>query len=144
MSKENCHCKMHTNSDFKYVPCDHVVTGDLTIVKDPEVINFLKKGPKFRPPSKINWNSCFDCIKTALLSFCKSWIKREEADTKSLDNFINNFMSIVKLRINHFQNSFVEFRPNTYLKRIKTKMRSLGSQYVFVPADKAANNVVIV
>ena len=137
----SCDC---TKSDFRYAPCDHVVTGDLTIVEDPELIKFLKKGPKFRPPSKINWTSCFENIKTALLTYCKSWIRREGAESKSLDKFINKFLSVVKLRISHFQNSFVEFRPNTYLNRIKSKLRLLGSRYVFVPADKAANNVVVV
>ena len=137
----SCDC---AKSDFRYAPCDHVVTGDLSIVNDPEVINFLKKGPKFRPPTKINWNSCLNCIKTSLLSYCKSWIRREGADSKSLDRFINKFMAIVQLRISQFQNSFVDFRPNTYLNRIKSKIRLLGLRYVFVPADKAANNVVVV
>ena len=137
----SCDC---ANSDFRYAPCGHIVTGDLNIVDDPEVIKFLKKGPKFRPPSKINWNSCFDCVNTALQSYCKTWIRREGADSKSLDKFKNKFMSIVKLRISHFQNTFVEYRPHTYINRIKSKLRLLGSRYVFVPADKAANNVVVV
>ena len=50
--------------------------------------------------------------------------KREKAGKKSLDSFFNSVMKIVDIRIQHFKEQAKEF--------------------VFVPADKAANNIIIV
>ena len=135
-------CKCN-ESKFRYDPCGHIITGDLNILKDKEVINLLRKGPKYRIPSKIDWKECRKVIMDALTSYCKSWIKREKADGKSLDDFQNNFMNIVDCRIQHFESNFKQ-KPRKNISRIESKLKDLGMQYVFVPADKAANNVVIV
>ena len=82
-------------------PYGHIITGDLNIVEDREVRNFLRKGPKYRPPSKFDWNDCRRVIYDALSSYCKKWCKRENADKKSLDAFLNKCKSIVNIWIAH-------------------------------------------
>ncbi len=32
------------HSPYRYDPCGHIITGDLNIVKDRDLIKFLKKG----------------------------------------------------------------------------------------------------
>lgn len=104
----------------------------------------MKKGPKYRPPSKINWTECRNVIHDALSSYCKKWCKREKADKKSLDAFLNKCKNIVNIRISHLENNFeINKSPKSY-SRIKTKLQKLATRFVFVPADKAANNVVVV
>ena len=93
-------------SKFRYEPYGHVITGDLNIVEDREVINFLKKGPKYRPPSKINWTEYHNVIHDTLSSYCKKWCKQEKADKKSLDAFLNKCKNIVNIRIGHLENNF--------------------------------------
>ena len=131
-------------SKFRYGPCGHIVTGDLNIVEDREVINFLRKGPKYRPSSKIDWNECRQVIHDALSSYCKKWCKRENADKKSLDAFLNKCKSIVNIRIAHLKNNLENTNRVSSISRIKAKLQKLGTRFVFVPADKAANNVVVV
>ena len=75
-----------SNSKFRYRPSGHVITGDLNFVQDRELKRFLLKGPKYRPPSKIDWNECRKVIYGALLAYCKKWIKREAADKKISTN----------------------------------------------------------
>ena len=117
---------------------------DLGIVEDREVIAFLKKGPKYRPPSKINWIDCHDTIDKAVRTYCKSWIKREKVDKKALDNYIRKIMKIVNIRIEHHKENYVDFNKTPQVSKIKVKLQKYGKKYVFVPADKATNNVVVI
>ena len=114
-------------------------------MQDKELINFVKKGPKYRPPSKINWNNCRNVIHDSLQNYCKNWIKREHVGKKSLDSFFNAIMKIVDIRIRHFEQHFRHDNNNKYtISRIKKKLTEFGKEFVFVPADKAANNIIIV
>ena len=128
-----------------YGPSSHIITGDLSIVQDRELISFLKKGPKYRPPSNIIWKDCRNVIYEALNKHCKSWIKREKADPKSLDSFRNCVMKIVDGRIENFEKSYVPHnKPSKYISRIKYKLKELGKKFALVPADKASNNIIII
>ena len=140
-SPMSCNCE---KSKFRYEPSGHIITGDLNIVQDREIKSFLQKGPKYRPPSKIDWNECRSVINKALTSYCKKWIKRENADKKSLDDFFKKCMEIVDVRIKDHETNYKHQNVKTSISRIKNKLKELGKEFVFVPADKAANNVVVV
>ena len=54
-------------------------------------------------------------------------------------------MKIVDIRIEHYENSFeYHNKPSNYISRIKHKLKELGKKFVFVPADKASNNIIVV
>ena len=54
-------------------------------------------------------------------------------------------MKKVDARIDYFTNNFTANNKQSYsLSRIKYKLKELSKQFVFVPADKAANNIIIV
>jgi len=53
-------------------------------------------------------------------------------------------MKIVDTRIAHFENNFVHNDLKTSVPRIKKKLEDLAKLFAFVPADKAANNVILV
>ena len=54
-------------------------------------------------------------------------------------------MKIVDIRIEHFKLNFhQEKRPKNNISRIKEKLKKFGKEFVFAPADKAANNIIIV
>ena len=40
----DCSC---SSSNYKYELCGHVVTGDLSIIKDVKLRNLIKKGPTY-------------------------------------------------------------------------------------------------
>ena len=109
------------------------------------MVNFLRKGPKYRPPSPIRWNECRNIIHDSLETYCKKWIKREKVDKKSLDCFFKSVMKIVDIRIEHFKQHFhPQNKPKNHISRIKNKLKEFGKEFVFVPADKAANNIIVV
>ena len=73
------------------------------------------------------------------------WIKREKADKKSLDCFLNSVMKIVDIRIQHFKEHFtINNNHNKPISRSKHKLKELAKEFVFVPADKAAYIIIIV
>ena len=63
---------------------------------------------------------------------------------KSLDAFINKCMEVVDIRINHFETHYKQQNTIPAISKIKHKLKDLEKEYIFVPADKAANNVVVV
>ena len=105
---------------------------------------FLLKGPKYRPPSIIKWNECRKVINDALSVYCKKWTKREEADKKALDAFFHKCMSIVDNRIQFYELNYKQQHTPTSISALQIKLKDLGKRFVFVPADKTANNVVVV
>ena len=48
-----CSC---SSSRFLYTPANHVITGNLDIVKHTELRNLINKGPAFREQNNINKN----------------------------------------------------------------------------------------
>ena len=139
---DSCDC---FNSPYKYGPCGHILTGDLSIVKDQEVKKFLLKGPKYRPPSKINWQACRDAIYDSISNYCIKWCKRECADKHALNSFRNKILCIVDKRIEHFKTNYYEnFNKKMSISRIKQKLNKLSEIFVFAPGNKAANNVVVI
>ena len=53
-----------------------------TILPKREVIQVLRKGPKYRPPLTIDWTYCRRVNEDAFSSSCKNWCKTENADKK--------------------------------------------------------------
>ena len=126
----SCNC---SNSEYIYGPMSHVITGDLNIVEDRELKSLLSKGPKYRPPSTINWNECRNIINDSLRAYCLKWVKREKADKKPLDSVINSVMKIVDIRIQHFKEHFtLNKNYKNPISRIKHKLKELAKEFVFV------------
>ena len=48
-----CDC---SNSSYCYAPAGHVVTGDLTIIRDAKLRSLIRKGPSYREQNSIDWN----------------------------------------------------------------------------------------
>lgn len=48
----DCSC---SSSGYRYEPCGHVVTGDLSIIRDVKLRNLIKKGPMYREQNNIDW-----------------------------------------------------------------------------------------
>ena len=53
-------------------------------------------------------------------------------------------MEIVDIRIKHHEANYVSVNESMPISRIRNKLKDLKNKYVFVPADKAGNNVVVV
>ena len=54
-------------------------------------------------------------------------------------------MKIVDIRIQHFKEHFtVNNNHKNHISRVKHKLKEQAKEFVFVPGDKAADNIIIV
>ena len=52
---DQCACKQ---SNFRYQPLGHVITGDLRVIKNKTLTNLIPKGPNYREQNNIDWDLC--------------------------------------------------------------------------------------
>ena len=73
-------------------------------------------------------------------------VRRKNVGVHALNDWKNEFLRIIDIRIENFtKHSHLYKQPTSRsVKSLKRKMEKLHSKYVFAPADKAANNVIII
>ena len=138
-----CECK---DSKFCYSEAGHIITGNFDIVKDKRIRNLFLKGPKYRISSDIDFNACRVQIAESIDSFCVKWCKRENADLKALSSWKRTIFNIIDSRIKFYKTNehLLPPKPKFTLRHLKREIQEFHSKYVLVPADKAANNIIIV
>ena len=108
--------------------------------------HFLRKGPKYRLPSRIDFTKCRIIVEEALQTYCKRWCKKEGVGVHVLNDWKNKFLLIVDIRIENFTTHPYLYKqpPSRSVKVLKRKMEKLHSKYAIAPASKAANYVIII
>ena len=134
-----CEC---ANSPFKDKNHNHILTGDLNVLENHELQNLLNKGLNYREQQPLS-------KRKALNAF-----------TKAIDAYIDNIKNKLKKPIAFFSEwkTAILDRIKQKVKRIKTHgfnnvlskphiqehLEKLHGKFVFVPVDKASNNVSII
>ena len=124
-----------------------MITGNLNVIPDSDsrVCYIISKGFKYRFPSNIDFPKCRREIAASLNDFSNRWCKREnvEPDLMPCRNRKLTFLELLIL-VFHFTvviHIFYLLNLNLLFKR---GIQDFHLNYVLVPADKAANNVVVV
>ena len=112
---------------YCYPTTGHIITCNLKIIPDSRIRNIISKGPKYR---KIR----------------NRWCKREYVEHKALKEWKLSILTLVNKRISFYsQNTnLLPPKPKTSLRHLKLGIQEFHKKYVLAPADKAANNVVVV
>ena len=58
----------------------HVVTGDLTIIRDAKLRSLVERGPSYREQNYIDWNINERLCKEAVAKYKRRWSSREGVD----------------------------------------------------------------
>ncbi len=133
------------NSPFVYAPLNHVVTGNLDIVKDPKLKALFQKGSKYRLPKPINWQDVEKSASAAIEKYAKYLSRKHKVGLSNFKFFISRSMNIIQNRIKYFITH--KFTPNITQNLSSDSMaelKLLQTDFVIVPADKAANNYVFI
>ena len=122
------------------------MTGNLKIISDSRIRYIVSKGPKYRFPSRIDLKKCREEIASALNDFGNRWCKREYVEPDALKEWKVSIFKIVDQRIKFYsQNTnLLPPKPKATFRHLKQGIQDFHRKYVLVPADKAANNVVVV
>ena len=102
----------------------------------------IAKGPKYREPCKVDWDKNLSLLCEAVDQYALQWAKREIVELSVLSSWKEGQIEerISKLKLN-FKQPIGKVLQNA---DVKACLSDLHSQYVFVPADKAPNNVIII
>ena len=123
-----------------------MITGNLNVIPDARVHNVIYKGPKYRFPSCIDFPKCRREITTCLNDFSNRWCKLENVEPGVLKEWKINIFNIIDTRFSFYSRNTHNLppRPKSYFYHLKRGIQDFHLNYVLVPADKAANNVVVV
>ena len=82
-----------------YAPCDHIVTGNLNIVRNVKLRDILSKGPKYWEPVLYSWHQNFGIIMDACEEYARRWAKKEDVEVDTLSEWIKSIANVLKRRI---------------------------------------------
>ena len=137
--QKHCECE---ESKYCYKPCGHVITGDLSIADDANVIDLLKEGAKYRLAEAPVRTTIVDNF-TRLVDHIIEWIAiKEECEKRKLLNYKNMILELFERKYAKVQ-KYDNFEFKSFAK-IKKKIANLQQKYVIVTADKAPNNFIFV
>ena len=76
----------------------------------------------------------------------KNWSKREQVELKYLSDWKDQLKEVVANRISNLKGHFKSSKCKVLnqLPDVKDTLHKLHANFVLVPADKAANNVIVV
>ena len=141
---QTCQCK---TSKFCYEPHGHVITRDRKVIENARLRELVAKGPKYREPNRVNWKATETMFLESIDLYARNWSKREQVDLKYLSEWKDHLKKLVTDRISnlkgHFKSPKCKVLDQPDLKHTDT-LHKLQTNYVLVPTDKAANNVIIV
>ena len=85
-------------------------------------------------------------IAASLNEFCYRWCKREHVECDALKDRKLNIFKIIDRRISFYsQNTnMLPRKPRIRCRYLKSGIKEFQGKYVLIPADKAANNIVVV
>ena len=129
------------------VTASHVITGNLQIIFDSWIRSVIAKGPKYRFPEKVDFQKCSEKIAASLNEYCSRWCKRECVECDALKDWKLNIFKLIDRRISFYskkKTNMLSRKPKISYRYLKLGIQEFHRKYVLVPADKAANNVVVV
>ena len=139
---QTCQCK---ESKFCYEPHGHVITGDLRVIENAKLKELVAKGQKYRDPNRLNQKATGTMFLESIYHYAKNWSKREQVDLKYLSEWKDHLKELVTDHISNLKGHFKSPKCKVIDQPdVKDTRHTLHANYVLVPEDKAANNVIIV
>ena len=82
----------------------------------------------------------------ALNDFCNRWCKRESVECNAMKEWKLSIFNIMDKQIKFYSQNTNLFppKPKSSFRHLKQGIQEFHRKYVLVPADKAANNIVVV
>ena len=87
-----------------------------------------------------------ETIASALNDYCTRWCKREQVESKALNNWKLKIFKIIDERVLFYSNNLdlLPPKPKLSFRYLKQGIQEFHRKYFLAPAYKAANNVVVV
>ena len=121
-----------------------MITGNLNVIPDARVRNIISKGSKYRFPSNIDFPKCRREIAASLKDFSSCWREPANVEPDDLKEWKINILKNFDTRISFYPRNFHRLPPKhkSSFRHLKRGIHDFHMNYVLVPAEKAAYNVV--
>ena len=132
----SCDC---SSSDFRDSHHQHIVTGDLNVIGNIELRNLLKKGLNYQDQVPPNKHTTCRAVTDAL----EAYIKKKSSIASKPEVMFQEWKNAILDKVRQKLDSFPAYAYNTVLTKpqVMEELDRLKDQFVFVPIDKASNNV---
>ena len=141
-----CDCHLSTLKDPYH---NHIITGNLDIIKNSTLKKLFEKGPKYRLPQRIEWRKDKTVIENFIDNYIDKWIAKEKKNPANQNvhrNLLNGWRkNILELVDNRIEAGKMKFRKTWSVKiegNVKAELERLKEHYVITVADKAQNNLL--
>ena len=123
----------------------HIVTSDLSIVRNKNRNDVLLKGQKNREAVSFSCHQNFNIIMDACEGYARRWAKKEDVEVDTLSELVKSIADLLKRRIRRLKRS-VNIRHESIFcdPEVVRELSRLHENFVIVPADKASNNYIFV
>ena len=115
------------------------------VIENVKLRELVAKGPKYREPNKINWQSTETMISNSIDLYAEQSSIWEQVDLIYLSEWKDQMKELVVERISSSKEKIQSPKQKILSDPdMKDTLRRLHDDFVLVPADKAANNVIVV
>ena len=138
---------MNVTSQAIYINHNHcnVINDDLSIIPNSKLRELIGKGPKFREPCKVDWDKNLSLLCEAVDQYALQWAKQEIVELSVLSSWKQMVKGQIEERISKIKQNFKQPTGKVLQNAdVKACLSDLHNKYVFVPADKAPNNIIII
>ena len=134
------------NSNYLYPSAGHVITGNLNVIPDARVRGVVSKGPKCGFPSDVGFSGCRGGVAASLDDFSDRWCRREGVEPGALKEWKINIFKIIDACVSFCSRNahLLPPRPRSSFRHLKRGVQDFHMSCVLVPADGAADGVVVV
>ena len=142
-----CNCDTQEMQQF----CDnhhgHVLTGDLSIVKNHELRSLMEKGAKFRESPVVTWSQIENSLHTDIDNFVDKWSCRESSGVQNADKlrkWKEKVKSLVSMKLNGLNKIDLHFNTVLNKPEVRRELERIHGLYVVTVVDKCANNFALI
>ena len=141
----DCMCNEHgkyINSD-----CNHVATGDISMISNQMLRNIISKGPGFREPAVLDFDFAHRTILENVDIFIKSWSDKEKVALVCFDEWRERFGELLTDTVNCLKQ---QYKRNSNVVSVfadplvEAELEYFYKCFVICPVDKASKNVAII
>ena len=140
-------CKCNEYSNYIHKDAEHVVTGDVSNFVAPKLIDIIQKGPSYKEPRSINFDSVEASILSNVTEFIKTWSCKEKVPLICFAGWLDMFKSLLTEQIGLLKRRYGDDikRQSVFAdKSVSSELLNMQKHFVICPVDKASKNVAII
>ena len=137
-----CHCGEYQHLVAKDIHHGHIVTGNLKLIENAELHKLVSKGLNFHEQQPPDINKAYLSIKSGLDSYISKITDKLHLPLCQFTGWKNTILEHVEKKLRHSK----QYKFNNVLSKRSNAvdLENLQKNFVFVPVDKASNNVGII